>query len=208
MSKEDKKSGGNLTVNRRASHDYFVLEKYEAGIELVGTEMGCQDDPGALGNQQFQGRQGLFDAGGVVDHHHSVLLLHRDVVIDAHQDAFAGDVQVADRKFGHKNWSKSESYRSTSTGPRVFRAIQEDRVNRTLSQSLREAGRSFSKQNPGGPKPVRGIAGDFWTQESIHRKIGDESCLKTVGPADPSDFRETSPDRSCGLIAASSSRFS
>jgi SsrA-binding protein len=39
MANEDKKSGGNLTVNRRATHDYFVLEKVEAGIELVGTEV-------------------------------------------------------------------------------------------------------------------------------------------------------------------------
>lgn len=40
MSGESKKrGGGNLTVNRRALHDYFVLEKVEAGIELVGTEV-------------------------------------------------------------------------------------------------------------------------------------------------------------------------
>ena len=39
MAQEDKKKRDNLTVNRRASHDYFVLEKYEAGIELVGTEV-------------------------------------------------------------------------------------------------------------------------------------------------------------------------
>lgn len=39
MPKEDKKKSGNLTVNRRATHDYFVLEKVEAGIELVGTEV-------------------------------------------------------------------------------------------------------------------------------------------------------------------------
>lgn len=36
---ERKRNGGNLTVNRRAHHDYFVLEKIEAGIELVGTEV-------------------------------------------------------------------------------------------------------------------------------------------------------------------------
>ena len=40
MSGENKKrNGGNLTVNRRASHDYFVLERVEAGIELLGTEV-------------------------------------------------------------------------------------------------------------------------------------------------------------------------
>ncbi len=39
MSEGDRRKGGNLTVNRRATHDYFVLEKIEAGIELVGTEV-------------------------------------------------------------------------------------------------------------------------------------------------------------------------
>ena len=40
MSEKDKKrSGGNLAVNRRATHDYFVLERMETGIELVGTEV-------------------------------------------------------------------------------------------------------------------------------------------------------------------------
>ena len=39
---KEKKKGGqqaNLTVNRRAAHDYFILARYEAGIELVGTEV-------------------------------------------------------------------------------------------------------------------------------------------------------------------------
>ncbi|MBR6802658.1 MAG: SsrA-binding protein SmpB [Kiritimatiellae bacterium] len=39
----DKKSSkvitGNLAVNRKATHDYLVLEKHEAGIELLGTEV-------------------------------------------------------------------------------------------------------------------------------------------------------------------------
>ena len=40
MSEKDKKrSAGNLAVNRRATHDYFVLDRLEAGIELVGTEV-------------------------------------------------------------------------------------------------------------------------------------------------------------------------
>jgi SsrA-binding protein len=40
MSGENKKrNGGNLTVNRRATHDYFVLDRLETGIELVGTEV-------------------------------------------------------------------------------------------------------------------------------------------------------------------------
>ena len=36
----EKKTGGKLiTENRKARHDYFVEETYEAGIELFGTEV-------------------------------------------------------------------------------------------------------------------------------------------------------------------------
>ena len=28
-----------IAANRKAFHDYFVLERYEAGIELAGTEV-------------------------------------------------------------------------------------------------------------------------------------------------------------------------
>ena len=37
--KKNKPVNGNLAVNRKATHDYTVLEKHEAGIELVGTEV-------------------------------------------------------------------------------------------------------------------------------------------------------------------------
>ncbi|MBR4317829.1 MAG: SsrA-binding protein SmpB [Kiritimatiellae bacterium] len=37
--KKSKVTSSNLAVNRKATHDYIVLEKHEAGIELVGTEV-------------------------------------------------------------------------------------------------------------------------------------------------------------------------
>lgn len=37
--KKAKAAPSNLVVNRKATHDYTVLEKHEAGIELVGTEV-------------------------------------------------------------------------------------------------------------------------------------------------------------------------
>ena len=37
--KPDEKKGKVITVNRSARHDYFVLETFEAGIELFGTEV-------------------------------------------------------------------------------------------------------------------------------------------------------------------------
>ena len=36
---EKKQSGRVITQNRKAWHDYFVDEKYEAGIALYGTEV-------------------------------------------------------------------------------------------------------------------------------------------------------------------------
>lgn len=40
MSAKDKdQEGRDVAVNRRAYHDYFVDEKYEAGIMLAGTEV-------------------------------------------------------------------------------------------------------------------------------------------------------------------------
>lgn len=38
MAKENKNSR-QIADNRKARHDYFILEQYECGIELVGTEV-------------------------------------------------------------------------------------------------------------------------------------------------------------------------
>lgn len=39
MADENKKSTRVIAENRKARHDYFVIETYEAGIELFGTEV-------------------------------------------------------------------------------------------------------------------------------------------------------------------------
>jgi SsrA-binding protein len=41
MSKDKKKSGGNKTIalNKKARHDYFIDERFEAGISLLGWEV-------------------------------------------------------------------------------------------------------------------------------------------------------------------------
>jgi SsrA-binding protein len=36
---KDNKSQKNITVNRKAEHDYFISQRIEAGISLVGTEV-------------------------------------------------------------------------------------------------------------------------------------------------------------------------
>lgn len=35
----DNQSEKNITVNKKVKHDYFILQSYEAGIVLVGTEV-------------------------------------------------------------------------------------------------------------------------------------------------------------------------
>ena len=44
MAAPDKPSTKPLAANRKAFHDYFVIERYEAGIELRGTEVKCARD--------------------------------------------------------------------------------------------------------------------------------------------------------------------
>ncbi len=39
MGKKKKKDGNSLAKNRKAYHDYAILEKYEAGVVLRGTEV-------------------------------------------------------------------------------------------------------------------------------------------------------------------------
>ena len=39
ISVSDKKLNSNITQNKKAYHDYFVDEEFEAGIELCGTEV-------------------------------------------------------------------------------------------------------------------------------------------------------------------------
>lgn len=43
---KDKKEGGDLVSNRRALHDYEIVETYEAGIALMGTEIKSLRDHG------------------------------------------------------------------------------------------------------------------------------------------------------------------
>lgn len=56
----------DISVNRRATHDYHILERYEAGIELKGTEVKSIRGGFANLNQAFarveNGQVFLYDA--------------------------------------------------------------------------------------------------------------------------------------------------
>ena len=53
---DEKSSDGSIARNKRARHDYHILETWEAGIALLGTEVKALRD----------GRANLTDAYGVV----------------------------------------------------------------------------------------------------------------------------------------------
>ncbi len=86
----------NITVNRKAFHDYHVLERIEAGLVLTGTEIksiraGRINIRGSYARPQ-DGELWLVDAhiapyqsGGVYNHEADrprKLLLHKDQMID------------------------------------------------------------------------------------------------------------------------------
>ena len=58
----DKKGTKQVAANKKAWHDYFVEEKYEAGIELAGTEVksirqGLQKLSCKAGDRSVQGQK-------------------------------------------------------------------------------------------------------------------------------------------------------
>jgi SsrA-binding protein len=69
----------NITVNRRARHEYFILQTYEAGIVLVGTEVkalrqnkgNLVDSYAAITNSEvwlFNTNISTYDQGSINNH--------------------------------------------------------------------------------------------------------------------------------------------
>jgi len=89
--KEDVK---NITTNKKAFHDYFILDKIEAGIELKGTEVksvragqvNLKDSYAKIINQEvylFKCHIAPYDFGGYDNHdpeRDRRLLLHRNEI--------------------------------------------------------------------------------------------------------------------------------
>ena len=69
---------------------------------LGATEVGGENEFRAFTEQKFESGQRFLDAGGVVDDHFAADFFHRHIVIDAHEDAFARDIQIIDCEFCHK----------------------------------------------------------------------------------------------------------
>jgi len=99
--------GANAVVEElhRLAEDFLKLcgdwlERVLGDALTIGTaKMAGENDRGSLGEGMLDGREGGGDALGIGDL--PSLLVLRDVEINADEDAFAGEVEVLDRFFGH-----------------------------------------------------------------------------------------------------------
>ena len=85
---------GQFHGDGRERHGGFALA-------LGPAEVRGQNQFAAFFNQQFQGRQRFDDARGVGDDHLAVFFFQRHVVIHAHKNAFAADIQISNSQFCH-----------------------------------------------------------------------------------------------------------
>lgn len=120
----DSKDADRAATNRKAFHDYFVVDRFEAGIELLGTEVksvraGNVNLTGGFARIEESGRVILFDVhiapyecGNRFNHEPTrprTLLLHRKE-IERLKGVIAtkGYTMVPLKMYFRKRWAKVE----------------------------------------------------------------------------------------------------
>ena len=93
--------------------DRLQAELFHA-LTVRPPEVAGQHHRPAFFQDKADRRQGRGDALGVGDL--AGFLIQRDVEIDAHKDAFTGDVDVAKREFGHDGMRSGKSERAMKRG--------------------------------------------------------------------------------------------
>jgi SsrA-binding protein len=154
MSKERKEKTEIVSRNRRASHDYHLLERYEAGLELTGTEIkSVRDHKVSLQRAYVQPRGDelwLFEANiapyehGNRENHEPTrprkLLLHRreiNKVLDALRSK--GVTMIPTKMYLRDGWAKVEV--AVARGKKLYdkRAdIAKRDAERQVERALRE----------------------------------------------------------------------
>ena len=150
MSKEK-----NVFVNRQAFYNYHVMERYEAGLSLMGTEIksirdGKADLRGSYAKAQgdelwlFGTHVGSYDAGGINNHDPKrprKLLLHKAEIKDITDKlSQKGLTLVPLRLYVKKHWAKVEL--GLAKGKRKYdkrRAIIERERDREAQRAVRHS---------------------------------------------------------------------
>ena len=143
----------NIAVNRQAYFNYHVLERYESGLLLTGTEIksirdGKADLRGSYAKAQdnelwlFGMHVASYDAGGIYNHDPKrprKLLLHKDEIRDiTGKLSEKGLTLVPLRIYVKKHWAKVEL--GLARGKRKYdkrRAIMERERDREARRALR-----------------------------------------------------------------------
>lgn len=121
---KDSKDADRAATNRKAFHDYFVVDRFEAGIELLGTEVksvraGNVNLTGGFARIEESGRVILFDVhiapyecGNRFNHEPTrprTLLLHRKEIERLKgMIATKGYTMVPLKMYFRKRWAKVE----------------------------------------------------------------------------------------------------
>ncbi len=123
MARENPSATRNFAVNRQASHLYFLLEKFEAGIELAGTEVKSIREGKASLKDSYAAVKGKevwllrchispYSSGGYVNHDplrdRRLLLRHEEIEKLAGRTAERGLTLIPTRLYSKKNLIKVE----------------------------------------------------------------------------------------------------
>ncbi len=144
----------NFAVNRRAGHLYYLLEKFEAGIELTGTEVkSIREGKVNLRDSYAVARKGEvwlvhchispYTAGSYFNHHplrdRRLLLRRREIHKLAGRTQEKGLTMLPTRLYLKKNLIKCEI--ALAKGKKVYDRRETERrrtVDREAEQAIRE----------------------------------------------------------------------
>lgn len=147
--------GRNIAVNRQASYDYEILDRYEAGLVLTGSEIksvrsGRVDLRGCYARPQdgelwiFGMHIATYDAAGVDNHdprRPRKLLMHKKEIVEAIAKlSQKGLTMVPLRVYVKSHWAKVEV--GLAKGKRKYekrRAIIDRDRDREARQALRRS---------------------------------------------------------------------
>lgn len=144
----------DIAVNRRARHDYFIEETFEAGIELMGTEVKAMREGKANIREGFvrvdRGEAWLenvhisqYDRGGYANHEpmrRRKLLMHRREIDRIQgQIKLKGFTLVPLRMYFNGNWAKLEV--GLARGKKLYdkrQTLAEQDARRQMERAVKE----------------------------------------------------------------------
>lgn len=140
-----------ITENRKARHDYFLLERYEAGIELKGTEIkSLRKHSCSIKDAYVTVKSGeayivnmniaVYEKGNIFNHEplrDRKLLLHKKEIEKLQEQVKEkGLTLIPTKLYFKKGWAKAEI--AVAKGKKLYDK-REDLKKRSLEKEMRRA---------------------------------------------------------------------